>query len=85
MESATVKVLNPMSTARERISAGVLCRDGAGATIRLEQPLLVGATIQIRFHDGIALGEIRSCSAADGQFDLAVLFQDVLPTGDKPQ
>lgn len=83
MECATVRILNPVSTVSERINADVVSRCDTDATLRMEVPVLVGATVQVRFRNRIGLGEVRACTDSNGHFDITVHFQDVLETGEE--
>ena len=80
-ECVTLKSLNPLVTSSEKMRAHVLDRSDSEATLRIAEPLLVGSTVQVRFKDRIALGDVRFCSAVNGEYDVCIHFHDVLTVG----
>lgn len=81
-KSAILKILNPLLTAREKIHATVVDRSDPRATLRLAEPMLVGTVVQVRFHDRIALGEVRRCEPDGGEYEIIIEFQDVMTMGE---
>jgi len=81
-ECVTLKILNPISTSREKLNAQVIGHSDPGATLRMKAPILIGTMVQVRFPDRIALGEVRGCNPSGGEFVIEVDFQDVLNMGD---
>ena len=78
-EPATVKVLNPLQTA-PRSPARIVEMSRGGMRLRMNQSLMPGTLLQIRFMGKLALAEVRYCEPAGEEFYAGVRFQDVLDT-----
>jgi len=77
---ATIKLLNPLQTLTD-VSVRVLEISRLGLKLCVNQPLMPGTLVQIRFNGKLLLGEVRYCKAVGDDFHAGVRLQDVFDTG----
>jgi len=76
-EPVSVRILNPVSFARD--AARVLDTSRDGLKLRVSEFLAPGSTIQVRLANAIAFGEIRYCKPVGSGFHVGVQLQDTFP------
>jgi hypothetical protein len=74
---ASVRILNPLSTAR--LEAMVLDTSREGLRLRIPESIPRGAIIQVLLADAIVLAEVRYCEPAGPEFRVGVRIQDSFP------
>lgn len=74
---ASVRTLNPLSTAR--LQATVLDTSREGLRLRIPEFIQRGAIVQVFLEDTIVLAEVRYCEPAGPEFRVGVRIQDSFP------
>jgi hypothetical protein len=72
--AASIRVLSPASSGKT--SARVLDTSKDSLQLRVSEFIHPGATIQVRFTDTVAFGEVRFCRPAGSAFHAGVLIRD---------
>ena len=73
---ARVKVLDPMTSLGPSFHARVANKSSKGLKLRVPRSVLPGSVVQIRFGDGIVLGEVKYCIPVEDEFDIGICLKE---------
>lgn len=70
--AARVRVLNPLLSTGPAALVHVQNRSDGGLKLSVPRQILVGSLVQVLMPGEILLGEVRSCSPSEDQYDIGV-------------
>jgi anti-sigma factor RsiW len=74
-----LKVLNPISSTGASVKASVIGVSTKGVKLRVETAVMVGAMVQIRLKESLALAEVRYCNEAGDEFHVGLRLLESFP------
>lgn len=70
--AARVRVLNPLLSTGPAALVHVQNRSDGGLKLSVPRQILVGSLVQVLMPGEILLGEVRSCSPSEDQYDIGI-------------